>query len=346
MKTIISNSVVQGIFIAVVASAIIFIAKYLFQLINPIRNSKVFSSFKYDEQILEDGTYVLEESKEYKEFFRGTVAHCIYRNISSYNIAVNKTLVVIDKISSRGYKRVDMICHYANGLMHFYIINNGNIDCYDLNVKIFSKGCTENDLKELLGEKFYENYNISELKSGEILKLVSWKPNKDCFIKKYIEDNWLVFWGTVYSEGKELISELYLGTLLISGDKFDYSFCQGGTADVESGAILLENMEKEPQMFELNLQHSLGANSDKHLQIAIYPKESCRIKYHFEIYTDTLVKKCKSDIGQAHIDVPIYNTDGKIFFTLRKWLMDNKIEHYYLNDNRILQKQVLSFPPK
>ena len=69
MKTIISNSVVQGIFIAVVASAIIFIAKYLFQLINPIRNSKVFTSFKYDEQILEDGTYVLEESKEYKEFF-------------------------------------------------------------------------------------------------------------------------------------------------------------------------------------------------------------------------------------------------------------------------------------
>ena len=39
------------------------------------------------------------KDKEYKEFFRGTVAHCIYRNISSYNIAVNKTLVVIDKIS-------------------------------------------------------------------------------------------------------------------------------------------------------------------------------------------------------------------------------------------------------
>ena len=52
------------------------------QEIGPIRKSKVFSSFKYDEQMLEDGTYVLEENKEYKEFFRGTVAHCIYRNIS------------------------------------------------------------------------------------------------------------------------------------------------------------------------------------------------------------------------------------------------------------------------
>ena len=197
-----------------------------------------------------------------------------------------------------------------------------------------------------MGEKFCENYNISELKSGEILKLGYWKPNKDCFIKKYMKDNWLVFGGTVYSEGEEIISKQYLGTLLIFEDKLNYSFCQGGTADVESGAILLENMEKEPQKFELNLQHSLGANSDKHLQIAIYPKESCWVKYHFEIYTDTLVKKCKSDVGQAHIDVPIYNTDGKFFFTLREWLMDNKIEHYYLNDNRILQKQVLAFPPK
>ena len=126
MKIIISNSIVQGIFIAVAAGAIMFFAKYLVRVICPIRKSKVFSSFKYDEQMLEDGTYVLEENKEYKEFFCGTVAHCIYRNISSHNIAVNKALVVIDKISSRGYKRVDIICHYANGLMHFYIINNGN----------------------------------------------------------------------------------------------------------------------------------------------------------------------------------------------------------------------------
>lgn len=346
MKTIISNSIVQGIFIAITAGAIMFIAKYLVQVICPIRKSKVFSSFKYDEQMLEDGTYVLEENKEYNGFFRGTVAHCIYRNISSHNIAVNKAFVVIDKIFPRSYKRVDVVCHYAEELLHFYIINNGNINCYDMNIKFGAKDCTENDLKELLGEKFCESYSISELKAGEILKLGSWKPDKDCFIKKYIKDNWLTFWGTVYSEGEELISELYLGTLLILEDRFAYSFCQGGTVDVESGAILLKNMEKEPQKFELNLQYSLAANSDKHLQIDIYPRESCCIKYHFEIYTDTLVKICRSDIGQAHIDVPIYDTDGKFFFKLRRWLMDNKIEHYYLNDNRILQKQVLAFPPK
>lgn len=346
MKTIISNSIVQGVFITVAAGAIMFAAKYLFQFVSPIRKSKVFSSFKYDEQILEDGTYVLEESQEQNEFFRGIVAHCIYRNISSHNIAVNRAFAVIDKISSRSYKRVDIICHYAEKLMHFYIINNGNVDCYDIKIKFFSKNCTENDLRELLGENFCENYSISELKAGEILKLGSWKPNKDCFIRKYMEDNWLVFEGTVYSEGEELISEQYLGTLLILKDRFDYSFCQGGTTDVENGAIFLENMEKEPQKFEINLQYSLAANSDKHLQIAIYPKESCHIKYHFEIYTDTLAKKCKSDMGQAHIDVPIYNTDGKFFFTLREWLMDNKIEHYYLNNNKILQKKILSFPPK
>ena len=346
MKIIMSSPIVQGIFIAVAAGAIMFFVKYLVQVICPIRKSKVFSSFKYDEQMLEDGTYVLEENKEYKEFFRGTVAHCIYRNISSHNIAVKKALVVIDKIASRSYKRVDIICHYADDLMHFYIINNGNIDCYDLNVKFFSKGCAENDLKELLGEKFCENYNITELKSGEILKLGSWKPNKDCFIRKYMEDNWLIFGGDVYSEGEVMLSELYLGTLFISGDEFEYSFCQGGTADVESGAILLKNMEKEPQKFEFNLQYSLAANSDKHLQIAIYPKESCYIKYHFEIYTDTLVKLRRSNMGQAHIDVPIYDTEGGFFFKLRNWLMENKTEHYYLNDNRTLQKQVLSFPPK
>ena len=92
MKIIISNSIVQGIFIAVAAGAIMFFAKYLVRVICPIRKSKVFSSFKYDEQMLEDGTYVLEENKEYKEFFCGTVAHCIYRNISSHNIAVNRRL--------------------------------------------------------------------------------------------------------------------------------------------------------------------------------------------------------------------------------------------------------------
>ena len=69
-----------------------FFAKYLVRVICPIRKSKVFSSFKYDEQMLEDGTYVLEENKEYKEFFCGTVAHCIYRNISSHNTAVNRRL--------------------------------------------------------------------------------------------------------------------------------------------------------------------------------------------------------------------------------------------------------------
>ena len=69
MKIIISNSIVQGIFIAVAAGAIMFFAKYLVRVICPIRKSKVFSSFKYDEQMLEDGTYVLEENKEYKDFF-------------------------------------------------------------------------------------------------------------------------------------------------------------------------------------------------------------------------------------------------------------------------------------
>ena len=92
MKIIISNSIVQGIFIAVAAGAIMFFAKYLVRVICPIRKSKVFSSFKYDVQMLEDGTYVLEENKEYKEFFCGTVAHCIYRNISSHNTAVNRRL--------------------------------------------------------------------------------------------------------------------------------------------------------------------------------------------------------------------------------------------------------------
>ena len=346
MKAIIDNPIVQGIFIAVAAPAIIFIVKHLVQVICPIRKIKVFSSFKYDEQMLADGTPVLEEKQEQNNFFCVTVAHCIYRNISSHNIAVNKAFVVIDKIYLRSYKRVDIICHYSKRLMHFFIINNGNIDCYNVNVKFLAKDCTEADLKELLGEKFCESYSISELKAGEILKLGYWKPNKECYIKKYMKDNWLTFRGTVYSEGEELISGQYLGTLLIVKEKFEYTFCQGGTADVENGAILLKNMEKEPQKFELNFQYSLDANSDKHLQIAIYPKQSCFIKYHFEVYTDTLVKICKSDKGQAHIDVPIYDTEGNFFFKLRDWLMDNKIEHYYLNDNRILQKQVLSFPPK
>lgn len=350
MKIIVDNSIIQGIFVTVVGSTIfgliMVVINYLLRMICPIRKKKVFSSYKYDKQKIEDGSNVLQMIEGQDEFLQGAIAHCIYRNISSHNIAVDRAYFVIDKISLRSYKRVDIICHYAEELIYLYVINNGNVSCYDLNIQFYAKDCTENDLKELLGKKYVGNYSIAELKKGEILKLGVWKPNKKCFLREYLKENWLIFCGNVHSEGEELVANRYLGTLLINNNKFDFTYCQGDTPDVESRAVYVDKLRKKPQKFELDLQYALAANSDKHIQVAIYPSETCYIKYHFEVYTDTVVEKCESDVGQAHINVPIYKTEGAFFHTLREWLMDNKIEHYYLNDDKLLQKKVLSYPLK
>lgn len=140
MDIIRNSPILLGIYITLSAAFLMHIVNLCRKNIKPIKYKKVFSSRKYDEKILENGSYVLTELGEQTEFFRRVVAHCIYRNNSGHDIAINKANLVIDKILPREYKRVDLICDYNEQVLHFYVINNGNVTLDDLNIRFGMKG--------------------------------------------------------------------------------------------------------------------------------------------------------------------------------------------------------------
>ena len=317
---------------------------------NPIRMNKVVAGCLGD-YVMIDGVRCMNDNVESQEScFRGCLLHGFFSNVSDSSIAIEKLNLVVDNIHARSYQRVDVIMHFFEDRLRLYIVNNGNVGVGDFRFSLAASWfdldskeyvLDEQDLRELLGNDFKPEYQIDFLEAGEILEFASFRPNMEVFTSNYLQSNWLIFHGIIAGV-TEKHKDRYMGTLLIQDNKFAFSYCQGGGPDdTEKYALELHTKDQMPKVFGLPADFSVAAMSDKHIQVAVYPDETCMLQFHFEMKGNTIKHCIISEKEKVTVYVPMYETDSGFYHTLREWLMKNQFSHYRYNQDRLLQKDIL-----
>ena len=260
---------------------------------NPVKQCAVYETVLCNHSIISEDKANIQKQQGFPFYFKGCVLHSIYSNKTDKDVAISQIQLKIDHIRNRSFKKVDMLCHYSEGQLYLYLINNGNIDVYDLQVKIdivYDNEYSQENVsmlfcKKLLGDAFNNTFIVDHLSAGEILRLCIWSPDKE-----YYEENFhnhytdrIVFQGSI-NEGKEiLLSKGFLGALVINGEDLDYYYAQGDAGEVEGFSVKIKTKDQQPQSFALPVQFAIRGKGIKHVQVSVYPSETCAITYHFEL---------------------------------------------------------------
>lgn len=315
----------------------------------PVKFQEVYSSYipQTDLPLVTD----ISNKTEYNDkliYFKGSVLKVAVENCSEKDIAVKHAWLVIDQAQSFEERQLVILGHKKMNRFVIYIVNNGYTNIQNIKISLTGNYDVEMGKTFLRDEELAKIFSstvenmhfiIPELKPGEIKQIADFLIDVNLLHTYTLGRDWIYICKKVnYDFCYENIDE-FLASIVWNNDHLDVIYCQGGEPDVEKYYTEIDIKGPFPKIQELPIEFNINSKSCKQIQVVTYVNQSSVLNYHFEleILGD---KKLTSKHNTVNIAVPVYETSGGYFHTLREWLIKNNITHYKYNDSPLLQKKI------
>lgn len=288
------------------------------------------------------------EYNDHLIYFKGSVLKVVVENCSEKNIAIKNAWLVIDQALPFEERQLVILGLKKNNMFAIYIVNNGYTNIHNIKISLTGNYDVESGKSFLRDEELAKifsstveniHFTIPELRSGEIKQIAEFLIDVNWLHTYTLGRDWIYICKRVnYDFCYENIDE-FLASIVWNNDHLDVIYCQGGEPDVEKYYTEIDIKDPFPKIQELPIEFNINSKSCKQIQVVTYVNESCVMKYHFELEISGN-KKFTSKYNTVNIAVPVYETSGGYFHTLREWIIENNIIHYKYNDRPLLQKRI------
>lgn len=333
-------------------------SKILSNLLDDIDDNKC--NLKITESFISPlNTYKSIESSEdvpnYRKWLsmEGCILNAFVENVTEKDIPISEYKLRIDDIQPVEIAGAEIFVVCSDSKVNFYVVNCGNSPLLNAKMKLsaYYSDYLNSQLIELEGGMLSSIINTQDknnevelpnVEPGEIVKFAAFDMNMSSYneCQNILGNKDIrIYANTFFDDNYRTdISKNYLGLFMDRGDGLEIVLAEGGSMNAIKREVIIDLKEDVP--FDINFQteFKIDASEIELLQIAIFPKSTCKLTFHLEM-KEVGGDYIKSPPMTQQIFIPLY--DCSFYLSrIRLWVQNNNIIDYHYNDDRILQETI------